>query len=79
MTAIGRKNIFRGKDRNRRLNIYITKIGRQRFTEARRALAKMVGWKVEDVSEGDTCEWCLRGRPCLVEQDGAYVEADPTP
>lgn len=71
---IGRRSLFRGKDRDKPLKAYVTKIGRARFHEARKELAKMVGWNIAEVSEGDCVEWCLRGKPVLREENGDYVE-----
>lgn len=69
----GRRSIFRGKDRLRSIKAYLTRDGRDAFTTARSELAAMVGWTPDEVSEGDTVQWALLGRPALVcDEEGNY-------
>ena len=57
----GRPALFRGKDRTRGLKCYLTAIGHAKVAAAKIRVARLVGWKVADVSEGDTLEFLARG------------------
>lgn len=73
----GRKSIFRGKDKSRPIRAILTAIGHMAFGRAHKDLARMVKLPVADVSITDVIEWCIRGRPILIQEpDGTYRETD---
>jgi uncharacterized hydantoinase/oxoprolinase family protein len=58
----GRPAIFRGMSKEgHKVQGNLTPKGGRRFEEARRRLAKLVAWEVEEVSARDTIEFLVRG------------------
>ena len=57
----GRPAIFRGKDRTKPVKAYMTAHGKNKVNDARKRLAKIVGWKAADVKDGDVVEFLARG------------------
>lgn len=58
---MGRRSIFRPKEGGYRVQGLITKTAGKKFEEARRRLAALAQWKVDDVSDADTTEFLARG------------------
>jgi hypothetical protein len=61
LAPIGQPSIFGKKAGGDRLQGNVTAIGSTAFEQARARLAKLVGWDVERVSDGDTIEFLARG------------------
>jgi len=58
---MGRPSVFRPKPPETNVHGRLTLEGRRMFELARKALAKIVGWKSERVSDGDVIEFLARG------------------
>lgn len=72
----GRPTIFGPRDGDTvhgRLSRYSTK----RFEAARRELAKLAGWEVEQVSDSDTLEFLARGETATREFLAAKAKGQP--
>lgn len=59
--AAGRRSIYRGKNRANRVVGILTDEGMKAFERERRTLAGHVDRDPEDVSDGDTIEFAVRG------------------
>jgi hypothetical protein len=66
-TKMGRPAIFPGKDLKKIIKGHTTKTGKKAFEEARSRLAKIAGWKVRSVSDGDVIEYLSRGHLATVD------------
>lgn len=72
MARMGRPTIFSPKQI--RIQGVVSPDGGRRFERARRALARLVGWKPAQVSDGDTIEFLARGE----EGTAAYLTKQKT-
>lgn len=64
--VVGRAAIFPGKDGDR-VQGGLTTAGSTRFEQARRRLAKLAAWEVEDVSDADTIEFLAIGEAATIK------------
>ena len=57
----GHPHIFSGKSPQYRYQGIMSERGSAQFEAARARLAKLAGWKADDISDGDTFEYLARG------------------
>ena len=60
-TTMGRRSVFRGKNRKNRVQGIMTDPGSKAFEAARRRLAALVKWKLSEISDADTIEYLALG------------------
>jgi hypothetical protein len=65
--VIGRPAIFPGKTGDSVRVNRLTPTGSTRFEQARKRLAKLAGWEVEDVSDADCIEFLALGETATIK------------
>ena len=58
---IGRPSLFRDKDRRRPRRGYFSQDGHKALEAAKRRIARIVQWDLDEISDGDTFEFLARG------------------